>query len=147
MGILNTNISIINNFLLNFKELFSKKQFSVFGLAIYSLLVDYKRNCLSSMAENANLDYQRLQYFFSESKWNLDTLNNKRLEIIDNQRTAKSTNNGILAIDDTSVPKPYAKDTEDAHYQYCSSLKREEVCNASCSQQFLIYFQILSYKP
>ena len=152
MGILNTNISIINNFLSNFKELFSKKQFSVFVLTIYSLLAEYKRNCLSSMAENINLDYQRLQYFFSESRWDLDALNNKRLKIIENQRTTKSTDNGILAIDDTSVPKPYAKDTEGAHYQHCSSLKREEVCNVAVVSAFSSiskYFPInlKSYMP
>ena len=149
MGILNTNVSIINNFLGNFKELFSKKQFNLFTLSVYSMLMEYKRNCLSSMAVNTGIDYQRFQYFFSESKWNLDKLNNKRLEIIENQRTTKSTGNGILAIDDTSVPKPYAKDTEGAHYQYCSSLKREEVCNVTVVSSFSSvskYFPV-DFKP
>lgn len=136
MGIFNTNIPIINKFLSNFKELFSKKQFFAFSLIIYSLLADYKRNSLSAMAENVNLDYQKLQYFLSESKWNFDSLNNKRLRIIENQRTSKSTPDGILVIDDTSAPKPYAKNTEGAHYQYCSSLKRQEVCNVAVASAF-----------
>ena len=129
MGILNANISIINKFLDNFKELFSKKQFAVFVLAAYSLFKEYKRNCLFSMADNANVNYQAFQYFFSESRWNIDELNDKRLKIIESQRTTKSTNDGVLVIDDTSVPKPYAKDTEGAKYQHCPVLNREEVCN------------------
>ena len=136
MGISSTNISIINNFLSNFKELFSKKQFLVFVLAVYSLLMEYKRNCLSSMASNTNLDYQAFQYFFSESRWNLDELNNKRVRVIENQRTTKSTDDGVLVIDDTSCPKPYAKNTEGAKYQHCPSLNREEVCNAAVVSAF-----------
>lgn len=136
MGIFNTNISIINKFLSNFKELFSKKQFTFFSLAIYSLFGEYKRNCLYSMAINVKADYQAFQYFFSESRWKLDELNNKRLYIIQNQRTTSSTNDGVLVIDDTSVPKPYAKNTEGAHYQHCPSLKREEICNVTVMSAF-----------
>ena len=136
MGIFKANISIINNFLENFKELFSKKQFNVFALAVYSMLAEYKRNCLSSMAANINIDYQRLQYFFSESRWNTDKLNNKRLKVIENQRTTKSTDEGVLVIDDTSAPKPYAKNTEGAYYQHCPSLRREEVCNVAVASAF-----------
>ena len=136
MGILNFNVSIINKFLANFKELFSKKQFYVFGLAVYSLLCEYKRNCLFDMADNVKLDYQAFQYFFSESRWRLDELNNKRLKVIENQRTTKSTDDGVLAIDDTSVPKPYAKDTEGARNQHCSSLDRTEVCNVTVQSVF-----------
>lgn len=136
MGIFNTNISIINKFLSNFKELFSKKQFAIFSLAVYSLFAEYKRNCLYSMALTMNLDYQAFQYFFSESRWKLDELNNKRLNIIKNQRTTCSTDDGVLVIDDTSVPKPYAKATEGAHYQHCPSLKREEICNITVMSSF-----------
>ncbi len=136
MGIFNTNISIINKFLSNFKELFSKKQFLVFSLALYSLFSEYKRNSLYSMAETIKLDYQAFQYFFSESRWKLEELNNKRLDVIQNQRTTCSTNDGVLVIDDTSVPKPYAKNTEGAHYQHCPSLKREEICNVTVVSSF-----------
>jgi hypothetical protein len=85
------------------------------------MLAEYKRNCLSSMASNINLDYQRLQYFLPESRRGLDKLNNKRLQVIERQRTAKSTYDGILAIDDTSAPKPYAKNTQGVRYQHCGS--------------------------
>lgn len=136
MGILSFNVSIINKFLANFKELFSKKQFAMFVLVVYSLFNEYKRNCLSSMACGVNIDYQSLQYFVSESRWGLDEINNKRLTIIENQRTTKSTDDGVLVIDDTSAAKPYAKNTEGAKYQYCPSLKREEVCNVTVQSAF-----------
>lgn len=152
MGIFNTNISIINKFLSNFKELFSKKQLVLFSLALYSLFKEYKRNSLYTMAESVKVDYQAFQYFFSESRWKLDELNNKRLLVIQNQRTTAPTNDGVLVIDDTSVPKVYAKNTEGAKYQHCSSLKREEVCNvtvmsafSSKSKYFPIDFKF--YKP
>jgi len=152
MGIFNTSIPIINKFLCNFKDLFSKKQFALFSLALYSLFSEYKRNCLYSMAESVKVDYQAFQYFFSESRWKLDELNNKRLSIIENQRTTTSTKEGVLVIDDTSVPKVYAKNTEGAKYQHCPSLKREEVCNvtvmsafSSKSKYFPINFKF--YKP
>ncbi len=136
MGILSFNVSIINKFLANFKELFSKKQFALFVLAVYSLFKEYKRNCLFSMASSLNINYQDFQYFVSESKWSLDEMNDKRLTIIENQRTTKSTDDGVLVIDDTSAAKPYAKNTEGAKYQYCSSLKREEVCNVTVQSAF-----------
>lgn len=136
MGIFKADISIVNKFLENFKEHFSKKQFAVFCLSVYSLFMEYKRNCISSMAETVTADYQAFQYFFSESEWNLDALNNERLDIIRNQRTTASTPDGVLIIDDTSVPKPYAEKTEGAQYQHCPSLKREEVCNVAVASAF-----------
>jgi SRSO17 transposase len=136
MGIFNTDISIINKFLCNFKELFSKKQFLVFSAALYALFSEYKRNCLYRMAETMKVDYQAFQYFFSESRWKLDELNNKRLRIIQNQRTTCSTSDGVLVIDDTSVPKPYSNNTEGARYQHCPSLKREEICNVTVMSSF-----------
>ena len=37
------------------------------------------------MAKIANTDYQKFQYFLSDSKWNLQALKNKSLEIIENE--------------------------------------------------------------
>ncbi|MDZ4205906.1 MAG: IS701 family transposase [Patescibacteria group bacterium] len=152
MGIFNTSFQLFNKFLENFRPIFSTKQFLVFRLAIYALFKDYKRNSLWSMAKTANSDYQRFQYFFSESSWNIDQINNQRIKIIQSQRTTDSTPDGVLAIDDTSVPKPYARHTQGARYQYCGVLKREEICNvavfsafSSASKAFPINFKF--YRP
>lgn len=152
MGIFDFNISIINKFLANFNELFSKKQFKIFRIAVYSMFKEYNRNCLQAMASKANCDYESFQYFFSDAKWNLDKVNNKRLKLIQSQRPTASTSSGVLVIDDTSSPKPYAKATEGAKYQHCPSLKREEVCNVavgSCFSSGSKYFPInlKFYKP
>ena len=113
---------------------------------------DYKRLSLSAVSNNMALNYQKLQYFFSESDWNINQLNNIRLKIIQNQRTTQATNNGVLAIDDTACPKPYALKTEGAKFQHCAPLGREENCNvavASCfvstSKHFPVDFK--SYLP
>ncbi|MBE7445857.1 MAG: transposase [Planctomycetia bacterium] len=89
------------------------------------------------MAKATHTDYQRLQYFFSDSRWDIQALKRKRLEIIQKQRTTASTKDGLLAIDDTGCPKPFARKTEGAKWQYCGPLKREEVCNVGVAAVFV----------
>ncbi|NUO04570.1 MAG: transposase [Candidatus Brocadia sinica] len=60
-----------------------------------------------------------------------------RQEIIQKQRTTAPTKGGLFAIDDTGRPKPFAKKTEGAKWQYCSPLKREEVCYAGVGAAFV----------
>ncbi len=110
---------------------------AMFTLVIYALFKDYKRNSLDAMAKATHTDYQKLQYFFSDSKWDIQAIKLKRLEIIQKQRTTASTKDGLLAIDDTGCPKPFAKKTEGAKWQYCSPLKREEVCNVGVGIAFV----------
>lgn len=152
MGIFNVAISVINKFLFRFEDGFSKKQFVVFSYLIYALFKDYKRNSLYAMASKTPIEYQGCQYFLSESKWDINELNDTRLKLIENQRTTSSTSSGVMVIDDTSSPKPHAKDTEGAKLQHCGVLGREEVCNvavfsafASKTKRFPINFK--SYLP
>lgn len=152
MGIFNLSISFINKFLSRFKPAFSNKQFIVFSYLIYALFKDYKRNSIYAMSSNTPINYQSAQYFLSEANWSSDKLNDTRLNIIENQRTTSSTASGVLVIDDTASPKPYAKNTQGAKYQYCGALGRNEVCNvavfsafASKSKHFPINFK--SYLP
>lgn len=152
MGIFNVAISVVNKFLIRFKDAFSKKQFVVFSYLVYALFKDYKRNSLYAMASKTPVNYQACQYFLSESKWDISQLNNMRLKIIENQRTTSSTSSGVVVIDDTSSPKPHAKATEGARLQHCGVLNREEICNvavfsafASKTKRFPINFK--SYLP
>jgi len=110
---------------------------AIFTLAIYALLKDYKRNSLESMAKAVNTDYQKFQYFFSDSIWNLSDIKKTRLALIQTQRTTASTKNGFLVLDDTGCPKPFAKNTQGAQWQYCGPLKREEVCNVGVGAAFV----------
>ena len=110
---------------------------ALFLLAVYALFKDYKRNSLEAMAKAVHTDYQKFQYFFSDSQWNLPAMNRKRLEIIQKQSTTASTKDGLIAIDDTGRPKPYAKKTQGAKWQHCGPLKREEVCNVGVGIAFV----------
>ncbi len=96
--------------------------------------------------------HQRLQYFFTEANWNTQELNDIRIRLLQNQRTTRANNKGVLAIDDTACPKPHAEHTEGAQVQYCGCLGKEENANvavASCfvsnSKHFPVDFK--SYLP
>lgn len=152
MPVLQPRISFINKFVSKFEDIFSKKQLAAFRLFLYALFFDYKRLCLAKIANNANLDYQRLQYFFSDSNWDEHALNDVRLKFFARQKTTSATNNGVLAIDDTACPKPHARKTEGAAIQHCAPLNKEEICNvavASCfvsqTKHFPVNFK--SYMP
>ena len=128
-------ISIINKFCGHFKGQFSKKQFAAFTALLYALINEYKRVNISSLAKTLDADYERLQYFLSESKWNYETLNTQRIELLKSQRTTGFSKDGVLIIDDTGVLKPYAQKTEGVAYQHCPILGTEALCNvavASC---------------
>ncbi|BBO16252.1 conserved hypothetical protein [Candidatus Brocadia pituitae] len=137
MSIFGANISLLNKFLKHFSSCFSNKQMAMFTLAIYALFKDYKRNSLEAMAKATHTEYQKFQYFFSDSVWDIPALKRKRLEVIHKQRTTAFTKDGLLAIDDTGCPKPFAKKTEGAKWQYCGPLKKEEVCNVGVAIAFV----------
>lgn len=137
MGIFDLASPLVNKFLARFENHFSRRQFLYFSLYIYLLLKDVKRNNMEVMAKIASCNYQNLQYFFSESKWDHNKINEDRIRCIESQRTTGSTADGVLAIDDSSCPKIYAKKTEGARYQYCGTLGREAVCNVFVSSAFV----------
>src|SRR3989339_1222716 len=153
MPIINSRIRFIERFLENFHSAFSTKhQRSMFREFIYAMFLDYKRMSLSAIANNTAVNYQKLQFFFSESEWGAQELNDIRLRILQCQKTTGANKKGVLAIDDTACPKPYAEKTEGAKFQYCGPLGREENCNvavASCfvsnSKHFPVDFK--SYLP
>lgn len=137
MNIFQTNVTIINKFLDNFKKPFSNKQFSAFKMFVYGMLRDYKRLNLSSLSDNLPLDYQQFQYFFSDSKWNYEDLNNLRINTLRKGKTTGFSKDGVLAIDDTGSIKPYAKNTDGVAYQHCPSLKDEAYCNVAVGSCFV----------
>lgn len=135
MSNFSARVSIIDKFAQHFKGQFSKKQFTAFSAILYALINEYKRVNLSSLAKTLDVNYERLQYFLSESKWNYETLNTQRIELLKNQRTTGFSKEGMLIIDDTGVLKPYASKTEGVAYQHCPVLGTEALCNiavASC---------------
>ena len=109
-----SSLRFIDQFLANFQPLFSNTQMSVLRAIVYGMFHDYKRLNLSAISRKTNVNYQKLQYFFSESDWSIEQLNQIRLNILANQPTTRATLNGVFAIDDTDCPKPHAKNTEGA---------------------------------
>ncbi len=86
MPILNPNLKFVDNFLQHFSPIFTKKQFSLFKAYVYAMFLDYKRLSLTAAANNMALNYQQLQYFFSESDWDIAQINNIRLRLLQNQK-------------------------------------------------------------
>jgi hypothetical protein len=133
----NGSLRFIDQFLLNFQPLFTNTQMSALRSIVYGMFHDYKRLNLSVISRKTNTNYQKLQYFFSESTWDINKFNDVRLNILQNQSTTRATSSGVFAIDDTGCPKPYAKNTEGAQYQYCGSLGRDENCNVAVASCFV----------
>ena len=133
----NGSLRFIDQFLANFQPLFTNTQMSALRSIVYGMFHDYKRLNLSAISRKTNVNYQNLQYFFSESDWDINKLNDVRLSILQNQSTTRATRSGVFAIDDTGCPKPHAKNTEGAQYQYWGSLGHDENCNVAVASCFV----------
>ena len=130
MAHLTTNLPAVNAFFKTFRPHFSAKQFPMLQDSVLSLFQEYKRCSLQAMAQKIGCDYQQLQYFASDAKWDdIRGMNQDRLSLIERFRPTRPTKNGVSVIDDTGCPKPYAIKTVGAKYQHCPPLHREEVCN------------------
>jgi hypothetical protein len=127
----------IDQFLNNFQPLFSKTQMRALRQLVCAMFLDYKRLSLTAASKRLHFDYQKLQYFFSESDWDIEQLNTVRIKILQNQNTTRATIKGVMAIDDTAVPKPYASKTEGTGFQHCGCLGREENANVAVASCFV----------
>ena len=85
MTYFNGSIRFIDQFLINFQPLFTNTQMSALRSIVYGMFHDYKRLNLSAVSRKTNVNYQKLQYFFSESDWDINKLNDVRLNILQNQ--------------------------------------------------------------
>lgn len=152
MSQINATVSIINNFCDYFKDNFSNTQAKVFAMFTCAMLKDYKRVNLSSLSKELPINYQTLQYFLSDARWDYDSLNTARINLLRKQKTTGFSKNGVLAIDDTGSIKPYAKKTEGVSYQYCPPVKHEDYCNVAVFSCFVnaakhIPLNLKFYKP
>jgi hypothetical protein len=143
-----SKIQFFTKFFFRFRDLFSRKMLAQLIIAFDALFFDFKRCSIDIMAKKTGADYDSLHYFFARAKWKVEDVNDRRLEIIQAQRTTRASRGSVLAIDDTAAPKPYAKKTDGAKYQYCGVLGRQEICNiavfsaiSSGSKQFPVDFR------
>jgi len=111
--------------------LLSPYQFKSFSTYISGLLLHHKRVSIDSIAKLClEINYQNLQYFVSESKFDLDKLNTRRVELLRKTRPTKSTSKGVLVIDDTSCKKDTTK-TEGAKYPHSPASDGQDTCNVT----------------
>lgn len=82
MDYFKSRLRFVDQFLMRFKPIFSNTQMSALRNLIYGMFFDYKRLSLSAVARKTNANYQKLQYFFSDSSWDINKLNDARLKIL-----------------------------------------------------------------
>ena len=102
------------------------------------MINEYKRANLSSIATTLDVDYKQLQYFFSDSQWDYQALNEKRINLLKTQRTTGFSKDGLLLIDDTGTLKPYAAKTDGVKYQHCPIVGEKAKCNISVGPCFAV---------
>jgi len=142
MPIINPRLRFIEKFLANFNSVFSTKhQRSIFREFIYAMFSDYKRMSLAAIANNTAVNYQRLQYFFSESGWSIQGLNDIRIKILQNQRTTRADNKGILAVDDTACPKAARPKNRRGTIPVLRLLRQRRKLQRRCSKLLCLKFQ------
>ena len=78
----NGSLRFIDQFLANFQPLFTNTQMSALRSIVYGMFHDYKRLNLSAISRKTSVNYQKLQYFFSESDWDIEQLNQARLNVV-----------------------------------------------------------------
>lgn len=127
-----TNIpKVLMKFLDRFKEQFYKPQFNSFCHYIAGLLMIHKRVSIESIAKICpDVHYENLQYFISESRFDVNNINHTRLSLLNQLHPTKTTKHGLIVVDDTSCKK-YGKHTEGAKPQYSSTEEKVINCNTT----------------
>jgi len=97
---------IMITFLNKFSSIFSKRSFISFAFYFSGLFLELKRTNIQTISQKTiSAKYQNIQYFISDSNWNIELLNDKRILTIESNRTTKSCPNGALVLDDTGCKK------------------------------------------
>ncbi len=142
----------LKKFLNRFKERLYKSQFKHFCHYIAGLLLTHKRVSIETIAGVCEgINYENLQYFISESSFDINGINHARLSLLNHLRPTKTTKQGLLVIDDTSCKK-YGKHTEGAKVQYSSTDEKVTNCNttvlsAYCDNLKRYPLGMQAYKP
>ena len=118
VNFVSTPPKILTNFFNKFQDIFSKPTFLSFSVYVSSLFLELKRTNIQTIASrNFSTNYENLQYFISEAKWDEEKLNNHRMQILQSNRTTKTCKKGVLVIDDTGCKK-WGFKTEGAQVQH-----------------------------
>lgn len=124
-----TNPPVLQRFLNKFKDVFTKPTFLSFSFYVNGLFLQLKRTNIQSITANIiQANYENMQYFISEAKWDQDELNSRRIQILQSNRTTKSSHKGILSIDDTGCKK-WGYKTEGVAVQHYGTENIKTKCN------------------
>jgi hypothetical protein len=86
-----------------FRESSQRENFRFYG---NGLILEIKRKNIWYMSEHIiDGDYQPMHHFMRDSPWYENTLNDQRIDILDNNRSTRSCDDGYVIIDDTGNPK------------------------------------------
>ncbi|MEW6687393.1 MAG: IS701 family transposase [Candidatus Edwardsbacteria bacterium] len=123
------NPPVLQRFLNKFKDAFTKPAFLCFSFYVNGLFLQLKRTNIQSITANViHANYENMQYFISEAKWDEEKLNNCRIQILQSNRPTKSSHKGVLVIDDTGCKK-WGYKTEGVKIQHYGTERIETKCN------------------
>ena len=124
-----SNPPILQKFLNRFASVFTKPTFISFSIYLGGLFLQLKRTNIQAITLNSiNANYENIQYFLSESKWNEQEINNIRIQILQENRTSKSSKKGVLIIDDSGCKK-WGFKTEGVAVQHYGTENIQTKCN------------------
>ncbi len=98
---------MFESFYKKFDNIFSEPSQRVnFRLYGTGLMLEIKRKNIWYMSEHIiDSDYQPMHHYMHDSPWYENGLNDQRVDILDNNRSTKSCDDGYAIIDDTGNPK------------------------------------------
>lgn len=129
--------TLLLHFLTQFERTFTKKAFISFCFYVSGLFLQLKRTNVQSISLlTPALCYENMQYFLSEAKWNNEELNDQRIQILQHNRTTKTSKKGVLVIDDSGCKK-WGLKTEGAQVQHYGTEGTITRCNVVVTSAFV----------
>jgi len=131
LNVISTIPPSLEKFLGEFKDLFIEPQFKNFKVYPFGLQLELKRTNIQTINEcRPKSNYDSLHHFLTNSPWDEEKVNNRRIEIIQRDNRTRSRPDGALIIDDVACKKSKsATKIEAAKVQYAGSEKGLVNCN------------------
>ncbi len=139
LNVISTIPPFLEKFLGEFKDLFIKPQFKNFKIYPFGLQLELKRTNIQTINEcRPKSNYDSLHHFLTNSPWDEEKVNNRRIEIIQRDNRTKSRPHGALVIDDVACKKSKsATKIEAAKVQYAGSEKGLVNCNVAVTSDYV----------
>ncbi len=117
--IVNEPNRLCESFFENFDGLWTRpNQYGGFRAYVLGLLSEAHRKNVAVLSDKVvGQDYQSLHHFLTDSPWDDEELNRRRIAALEADRQTASSKDGVLILDDTGVPKK-GDSTEGVKRQY-----------------------------